>query len=292
MTDFQILTDATADLPLEFLESLGVAVIPMTIEMEGKDYITGSKDSVLTVQEFYRRLSAGEVARTSQINALTFNQYFEGELQKGRDVLMITLSSNLSKSYEVGESCAEKLQQDYPDRKVYCLDSRNASLGEGLLVYAAAQLQKQGKTVDEVADWVVAARDRTACWVTVDDLSYLQRGGRISTASAAVGMMLNIKPIIYMNEDGMLINVNKVRGRKKSLEAIMEAFRERWALHKEEPVIVGYGSDSIKEDAEFIRDQIKAGGGPENVWIYEIGPVVGAHTGPSVIAIFFLGDRK
>ncbi|MDR0468545.1 MAG: DegV family protein [Peptococcaceae bacterium] len=292
MTDYQIFTDATADLPLEYIESLGAAMIPMTIEMEGQDYITGSKDSTLTIQDFYKRLASGEVARTSQINAVTFNQYFGEELKKGRDVIMITLSSALSKSYETGEVCAEKLRQDYPDRKVHFIDSRNASLAEGVLVYTAAQMQKQGKSVDEVADWIISARDRLGCWVTVDDLSYLQRGGRISTASAAVGTMLNIKPIIYMNEEGKLININKVRGRKKSLDALAEAFRDRWIRYKEEPVIIGYGSYTVKEDAEYLRDQVKAGGGPEDVWMYEIGPVIGAHTGPSVVAMFYLGDKK
>ena len=291
MTEYQIITDATADMPDELRDSLGVKVIPMIVEMGGQDYTIGGKESNITIEDFYKRLANGEVARTSQINANIYYQYFEEELKNGKDVVLISFSSALSKSTEVALACAEKMRGDYPGRKLYCIDSLCASVGEALLVYFAVQKQRQGMKVDELAEWVERNKWNLSHWVTVDDLSYLQRGGRISLASAAVGTMLNIKPIIYVNNKGELINVNKVRGRKKSLDTLVDTIREKWmGGDREEPVFIGFGTE--KEDALHVRERIMAEGGPKDVQIYHIGPVIGAHTGPSVMAVFCLGDKR
>ncbi|MCL1805271.1 MAG: DegV family protein [Clostridiales bacterium] len=291
MTDYQIITDATADLTEELAESLGVKVIPMTVEMEGKDYIIGGRESTITVEEFYERMKKGEVARTSQINTNTYAQFFGEELSKGRDVLLISFSSGLSKSTEYAFACAEKMVAEHPERKIRVVDTLCASLGEALMVYAAAMKQKEGMGIDELADWVETNKWLLAHWVTVDDLSYLQRGGRISAASAVVGTVLNIKPIIFVNDEGKLISVNKVRGRKKSLDTLHETIRERWSGgSREEPVFIGYGTEL--DDALYLKEQLMAGDGPKDVHVYHIGPVIGAHTGPSVIAVFSFGDKR
>jgi len=291
MTEYQIITDATADLTEELAESLGVKVIPMTVEMEGKDYIIGGKESTISIEEFYERMAKGEVARTSQINTNTYAQFFGEELENGRDILLISFSSGLSKSTEFAFACAEKMRADYPERKINVVDSLCASVGEALLVYAAAQKKKEGMTVDELAEWVETNKWLLSHWVTVDDLTYLQRGGRISAASAVVGTVLNIKPIIYVNEEGKLISVNKVRGRKKSLDTLNEMMQERWAGGgRREPVFIGYGTEL--DDALYLKEQLTAGDGPQDVHVYHIGPVIGAHTGPSVVAVFGFGDKR
>ena len=291
MTEYRIFTDATADFTAELAESIGVTVIPMTVQMEGQDYVIGGEESTITALEFYEHLAKGDIARTSQINASTYNQYLEVELKKGNDVILISFSSALSKNTEVAMSCTEKLRGEYPDRKIHCIDSLCASLGEALLVYAAAQKKQQGMAIGDLAEWVEANKWHIAHWVTVDDLSYLHRGGRISVTSAAVGTMLNIKPIIYVNDEGKLININKVRGRKKSLDTLVETTREKWiGGGRQEPVFIGYGA--VDEDAAYLKDKLMAGDGPKDVRVSYIGPVIGAHTGPTVVAIFCFGDKR
>ncbi len=288
--DYQIMTDATADLTAEISDELGITVIPMAVDMEGQSYSFAPKGGNISIAEFYERLIAGEVAKTSQINAEVYRHYFEEELKKGRDVIYISLSSGLSGSVGVAIVTAEKLQAEYPDRKVICVDSLCASAGEGLLTYTAVQKKRQGLTIEQLAAWLEENKKDMAHWVTVDELSYLQRGGRIGTAAAAVGTMLNIKPIIHVNGEGKLVSVNKVRGRKKSLEVLAEALKANRTDGPSDPVFIGYGTAA--EDALYLRNLIMEGEGPQDVRLMPIGPVIGAHTGPSVIAVFFFGDTK
>ena len=291
MAEYQIITDATADLSDELAKSLGVKVIPMTIQMDGRDYIIGGEDISLSIEEFYDRLTKGEVALTSQINTAAYSHYFEEELKNGRDVLLISFSSAMSKSTENALTCAAKMRAEYPDRKLYCIDSLCASVGEALLVYAAALKKREGMGIDDLAEWVETEKWKMAHWVTVDELSFMQRGGRISMATAMVGTMLNIKPIIFLNGEGRLLSVDKRRGRKKSLDALIDIIREKWAIGgRRDPVFIGHGM--VIEDASYLRDGIMAGDGPKDVRIFHIGPVIGAHTGPSVVAVFCFGDKR
>ena len=290
MADYQIMADATVDFPEGLEQTLGITIIPMIVEMGGQDYTICGKDSEISPLAFYEHLDKGEVARTAQVTSTLFYQYFEEEFKKGRDVILISFSSGLSKSFEASLVCAEKMKTDYPDRKLYCIDSLCASGGHGLLVYTAVQKQRQGMTVDELASWLQANATNMAHWVTVDELNTLLRGGRISKTSATVGTMLNIKPIIHIDGEGHLIAVNKVRGRKKSMETLAQMLRENRTDGPDDPVFIGYGKSL--EDANYLRDLIMADGGPQDVRLLHVGPVIGAHTGPSVVAAFFFGDRK
>ncbi len=288
--DYQIMTDATADLTAEAADELGIRVIPMAVDMGGESYIFAPKGGNISIAEFYDRLVEGEVAKTSQINARVYRQYFEEELKQGRDVIYISLSSGLSGSVGVAIVTAQELREEYPDRKVICVDSLCASAGEGLLTYTAVQKKRQGMTLGQLAAWLEEHKKSMAHWVAVDELSYLQRGGRISTAAAAVGTMLNIKPIIHINGEGKLVSVNKVRGRKKSLEVLAEALKDNRTDGPSDPVFIGYGT--AYEDAVYLKELIMEGEGPKDVRLFAIGPVIGAHTGPSIIAVFFFGDTR
>ena len=289
MTNYRIFAEATADFPDGLLETLDVTILPMTVEMGGNEYVIGTEGSIDPV-EFYGHLSRGETARTAQVTTNTYYQYFEKELNAGNDIILISFSSGLSKSYEASVLCAEKLKGEFPDRKVYCIDSLCAAGGHGLLVYAAVRKQKLGMPVDELADWVEKNKMNMAHWVTVDELDTLLRGGRVSKTSATVGSLLNIKPIIHVDHEGKLIPVNKVRGRKKSLELMARMCRENADRAPDEVVFLGHGTDI--EGANLLRDMIMADGGPQDVRLMYIGPVIGAHTGPTVITLFFFGDKR
>jgi DegV family protein with EDD domain len=288
--DYQIFTDATADLPDEVADALGITILPMIVEMAGHDYTIGGKEGNITISEFYERLIKGEVARTSQINSSTYYRYLTEALERGQDVLLISFSSGLSKSYEVGVSCVEKLRKDYPDRKVISIDSLCASVGEGALAYCAAMKKRNGMGIDELAAWIEDNKLRMIHWFTLDDLSYLQRGGRISMASAAVGTMLNIKPILHVNNEGMLVSVHKVRGRKKAIDMVVDIFVDTFKPGNDEQVFIGYGTSM--QEAVNLKDTIIAKTKLTDIPIYQVGPIIGAHTGPSMLSVFYFGEKR
>ncbi|MDR1193121.1 MAG: DegV family protein [Peptococcaceae bacterium] len=290
MAEYVILTDATADLTAELEAETGVVVIPMTVDMNGKVYSFAPSGGEISTAEFYRRQMAGEDAHTSQINIAVYQQYFEAEMKAGRDVLYIGFSSALSSSFSAAVNCAERLREAYPERKLFCVDSLCASAGEGLLVYAAAQKKKAGMDIDTLAAWTEREKARSCQWFTVEELSYLHKGGRVSTTVAVVGTMLNIKPILHVSDEGKLVNVSKARGRKKSLDTLAEIVARDRRDEPEGPVFVGCGTKD--EDVAYLRERIMALAGAKNVWFVPVGPVIGAHTGPTVITAFFFGDKR
>ncbi|MCL2121159.1 MAG: DegV family protein [Clostridiales bacterium] len=289
MAEYRIMADATIDFPEEIEKEMDITIIPMTVEMGGTDYTICGKDSTISAMEFFDHLEKGEIARTAQVTTATFYQYFEEAFKEGFDVIHISFSSALSKSYEASVLCAEKMKVDYPDRKLYCIDSLCATAGHGLLVYTAVQKHKEGYTVDDLAEWIENNKLNVAHWVTVDELDTLLRGGRITRTSAALGTMLSIKPIIHVDGEGKLVAVNKVRGRKKSLEAMLQAYRENASDGAESPVFVTHGT--AIQDAQTLRDMLIAEG-VKNVSLCYVGPVIGAHTGPTVVTLHFFGDRN
>ncbi|MCL1849590.1 MAG: DegV family protein [Clostridiales bacterium] len=288
MADYQILSDATLDLTDDMLETLDVTIIPMIVEMDGTDYTICGKDSTIGIMEFYAKLEQGAVARTSQVTANTYYQYIEEEFKKGRDALVISFSSALSKGFEASLMCAERIRADYPDRKVYCLDSLCAAGGHTALVEAAVRKQKEGMNIDELAAWIEDVKMNVDQWFTVDELDTLLRGGRVSKASAVVGTMLSIKPVIHINRTGALIPVNKVRGRKKSLELVASEFKNSWN-GGDELVVIGHGTDF--DSANLLKDMILAESPTANVKLIPIGTVIAAHTGPTVVGAFFFGKQ-
>jgi len=289
MADYRIMADATIDFPEEIEKEMDITIIPMTVEMGGTDYTICGKESTISAMEFFDHLEKGEIARTAQVTTATFYQYFEEAFKEGLDVIHISFSSALSKSYEASVLCAEKMKVDYPDRKLYCIDSLCATAGHGLLVYTAVQKHKEGYTVDELAEWIENNKLNVAHWVTVDELDTLLRGGRITRTSATLGAMLSIKPIIHVDGEGKLVAVNKVRGRKKSLETMLQAYRENASDGPESPVFISHGT--AIQDAHTLRDMLIAEGA-KNVLMCYVGPVIGAHTGPTAITLHFFGDRN
>ena len=288
MASYRIFADATIDLPDVMLDAGDVTIIPMTVDISGESYTICGRESTIGNEDFYAMLAKGEIARTAQVTPNTYYQYFEEVFQQGQDALLISFSSGLSKSYEASLVCAEKIREDYPGRKLYCIDSICASGGHAILVDAAIRRQKEGYTIEELAKWVEENKYKVDTLLTVDELDTLLRGGRVSRTSATVGTMLNIKPVIHINWEGKLIPVKKIRGRKKAIEYFASEFKIHWN-GSDDMVIVGYGTD--QGEALILRDMIMADGGTETVELVTIGPVIGAHTGGTVIALYYFNKE-
>ncbi len=291
MSDFKIVTDSTSDLSQEMAEELGVVVIPMNFTIGDDSFFDYPDEREISSHDFYTRLSAGQTSTTNQISLETFIETFEPVLQDGCDVLYLGFSSGLSGTYNNSVMAAKELSQKYPDRKIYAVDTRAASMGEGLLVWYAAQLQREGKTIEQVRDWEERNRLHMHHWFTVDDLNHLKRGGRISGASALVGTMLGIKPVLHFDDDGHILLVDKIRGRKQSLDDLT-AHMQKTAEDPGSQMIFIASADSA-ESSEYVKRKIESLFGTKRFAIGTIGPVIGAHSGPGTVALFFLGtDRE
>jgi len=285
---YQIFTDATSDFPATFAEQLHVTVLPMGFTMEGKEYFYIPGRSDMPIESFFEKMRAGVPVTTAQVNTFTFIEVFEPVLQAGNDVLYIGLSSKLSGTVQSGFSAAEELRAKYPERKIFVIDSLCASLGLGLLVYYAAR--KQDMPVEDLAKWVEDSKLRFVHWFTVEDLVYLKRGGRISGATAAIATILNIKPVMHVDNEGFLVAVEKVQGRKKSLRSLFERMEKTVDTKATDTVFIGH-CDS-KADAEYVASLVHEKYPDMMVHIDDIGTSVGAHSGPGTIALFFVGSER
>lgn len=290
MNEFKIISDATCDLPVEIIEQYEIPVIPMQFTMSGTVYTHYTDAREMDFHTFYQRTKNGEMSVTSQINASVYQEYFEPFLKQGQDILYICFSSELSSTYQSSLIAAEELRSRYPERKIYCIDSKCASVGEGMLVYAAAKKKAEGMGVDELAAWVEKERDHACHWFTVDDLNHLKRGGRVSSVTAVVGTALGIKPILHVDANGELIPVANVRGRKKSLETLLDHMAATCVNPEEQTVFIGHGDDM--EAAEYIRSLVLEKFKVKDVVITDMGPIIGAHTGCGIAALFFFGTVK
>ena len=287
---YVIITDATADLPADIAAELGVTVIPMEFQLSGQTYEHFADAHVIPIPDVYNRLRNGEPASTSQINAYTYVQYFEPFFQEGKDILYIAFSSGLSGTQQAAVIAANELTEKHPELKFSCVASLCASMGEGLFLYTASTKKECGLLFDELNQWLLDNRLHLCHWFTVDDLNHLKRGGRISGATAAIGSILNIKPVMHVDDEGHLIAVSKVRGRKKSLISLVDHMEKTYYPDKNDIIFIGHG-DSL-EDAEFVRDLVQEKFGISNILIGYIGPVIGAHSGPGTIALFFFGSQR
>lgn len=285
---YRIFTDATSDFPAKFAEQLNVTVLPMGFTMEGKEYFYIPGRSDMPIETFFEKMRAGVPAITAQVNVYTFIEAFEPVLKNGEDILYIGFSSKLSGTVQSGFSAAEELRAKYPDRKIFVIDSLCASLGEGLLVYYAAR--KKDMAVEELAKWVEENKLRLIHWFTVDDLVYLKRGGRISGATAAIATILNIKPVMHVDNEGFLVAVEKVQGRKKSLRALFERMEKTVDTKATDTVFIGHCAS--KADAEYVASLVHETYPDMTVHIDDIGTSVGAHSGPGTIALFFIGSER
>lgn len=242
--------------------------------------------------EFYNRMRNGSMPTTSQVNPEQARKAFTACLEQGRDVLYIAFSSGLSGTYNSGKLAAEELKEEgrFPERKLVVLDSLSASLGEGLLVHKAVQMKESGSSLEEVADWVEKHKLELCHNFTVDDLFHLHRGGRVSKATAILGTMINIKPILHVDDEGHLIAIGKVRGRKKSLTALVDRMGEQIQGFENPVVFISHGD--CLEDAKYVEKLVRERFGVENFIINHVGPTIGAHSGPGTIALFFMGNPR
>ncbi|MEE1003688.1 MAG: DegV family protein [Acutalibacteraceae bacterium] len=288
MNNYVIYTDSACDIAPEILEEWGVRVIPLTFMFQDEDKQYSNYD--LSAKDFYGRMREGKVAKTSAINIATFKEEFGKILADGCDLLYIAFSSGLSTTYNSAHLAVEELKEEYPDRKIITVDTLSASAGMGLLVYLTVQKKNEGASIEQAAQFAYNNRLNLCHWFTVDDLVYLKRGGRVSPTVAFVGGLLGIKPIMHMDNDGKLINMFKARGRKAAIQAIADKYGELSITPNKGTVFISHG-DCI-DDAKALADIVKKTYGVEVKIFADIGPVIGAHSGPGTLALFFLGKER
>lgn len=289
MNDYIITTDNNADLPDDFYVEHKVGCAYFSYTLEGKQYEHGN---FLPVEEFYNKMRSGSMPTTSQINPESARELFEPYLKEGKDILHITFSSGLSGTFNSCRIAAEELMQEYPDQRILVLDSLSASLGQGLLVYLAQQQKEKGCSMDEVADWVETHKKNIVHLFTVDDLNHLYRGGRVSRTTAVLGGMLNIKPILHVDNEGKLIPIGKVRGRKKSLLELADLMDSKIGSYAKSCDTIFISHGDCREEAEFLSKKIKEKYQIKTEIINYVGAVIGAHSGPGTMALFFVGDVR
>lgn len=287
MNQFVIVTDSTTDLPKSYYEEKGIPVVSLSYILDG---VTYQDMNGLSGKEFFDKIRNGSMPTTSQINPEQAKEALEPIVKEGKDILYIGFTSGLSGSYNSVRIAAEELSEEYPEQRIIVIDSLCASMGEGLLLYKAVELKEQGKSLEEIAEWVENNKLNICHDVTIDDLHHLHRGGRVSKTSAVVGSIIKIKPMIHVNEEGKLIVIGKERGRKRAMTALVDRMEEKQGDFENDVVMIVHGD--VEEDAEFLKKEIESRFGTKNIIINGIGSVIGSHTGPGVIAIFYMGDRS
>ncbi len=287
MSEFIIITDSSADLPASVACDMGVAVIPLEVNIDG---IGCKYNDEIDIKEFYAWLRDKKGAKTSAINLDRFTEVFECFVKEGKDVIYIGFSSGLSATFMAAKNAAEELSEKYPDRKIIAVDSLCASLGQGLLVKHAVDKKNAGASIEEVAQFVEENRLNLCHWFTVEDLFFLKRGGRVSAATAVMGTVLQIKPVMHVDDAGKLINVEKARGRAASINSLFAKMKETAIDPEKQTIYISHGD--CYDDAKKLADMITAEFGITDILISEVGPVIGAHSGPGTLALFFLGSKR
>lgn len=289
MREFVITTDNNSDLPMEYYEKNNVGVISLTYTLDGKTY---DMYTALPSHAFYDTMRNGSMPTTAQVNPADAREVFEPYLKKGMDILHIAFSSGLSGSYNSSRIAAEDLSEEYPDAKIVVIDSLAASLGQGLLVHKAVQMKEKGKSLDQIADWLEKYKCNLCHIFTVDDLFHLYRGGRVSKMTAVFGTMVNIKPVLHVNNEGKLINIDKVRGRKKSLNDLVNKMEQKIGSYRDKNDIIFISHGDCLDDAKYVAKQVEERFGYKEFLFNDVGATIGAHSGPGTVALFFLGDER
>ena len=290
MNNYVIITDSSCDLPDSIVKELELEVLPLSFVMDGKTYRNYPDNREMSPEEFISKQKAGLMATTNAVNVGEAAEAIEAVLKQEKDVLVLAFSSGLSATCASFQMAAAELAEKYPQRKLYAVDTLCASLGQGMLVYQAAKLRQEGKTIEEVRDWTEANKLRQCHWFTVDDLFFLKKGGRVSAATAVVGTMLQIKPVMHVDDEGHLIKTGTARGRKASLNALIDKVGELAEDPASQTMFISH-TDSV-EDAKYVAVEIKKKYGAKKIIINSIGPVIGAHTGPGCVALFFMGKHR
>jgi DegV family protein with EDD domain len=290
MQDYIIITDSTVDLPCELINELSVKVVPLKFNIDGKEKYDYPYAENMDIKEFYNDLRNGKSSSTVQVNPNEFAKVFSKHLEAGQDILYIAFSSGLSGTFSSAKIAADELKNKYPERNIIIVDSLCASMGEGLVVYIAVNMKNEGKTIFELENWINNNKLSVCQWFTVDDLNHLKRGGRISSIGAFLGSMLHIKPILHVDDSGLLKLVTKVRGRQRSLEFLAGKIDELGVNVKDQTVFISHGD--CLEDAEKLKDMIKKRFGVKEIKINTVGTVIGSHAGPGTVALFFIGKKR
>lgn len=290
MEPFKIFTDSCCDLPAKLAQDLKIEVLPLSVNFKGGSYPNYLDGSALSIRDFYDGLRDGEMPTTSAVNPEAWSQTMRATLTAGQDVLVLAFSSGLSTTYNSAVIAANELAEEFPERKILVVDTLCASVGQGLIVYLACQKRDTGASIEEVRQFVEDNKLQVAHWVAVDDLMHLKRGGRLNAATAVVGSMLKIKPIIHVDNEGKLINVAKARGRKASLDYLVEKVGSSGINVKEQTIFLSH-SDCLA-DAEYIKKSVMERFQPKDFIISDIGPVIGSHTGIGTLALCFLASER
>ena len=287
---YQLFTDATSDLCPAMTEGLPcVQVIPMEGELGGEPFTFGPGGN-LTVEGFYAGQREGKFASTSQINPAVYRDAFEPCLKKGEDVLYLCFSSGLSGTIQTANLCMAELREEYPDRKLICVDTLCASAGEGFLVREALLRKAEGMDLETLAAWVEENRLRVCHWFTVDNFEHLRHGGRVSGVAAAAGTLRQIKPLLHVDGEGRLQVAEKPRGRRRAVEAQLTRLEEGWKPEWGRMIVVGHGG--VPEAGEQLRQEIARRYPEAETFLTDIGPIIGAHTGPGMLAILYWGTNR
>ena len=287
MSNYRIITDSCCDFPEEILSGLDIDIVHLTLLFRDKEMTNPTDEEIKTM---YDALRAGESASTSAVNPEGWKTAIEPVLASGKDALVMAFSSGLSTTYQSAVIASQELMEQYPDRTVKVVDTLAASLGQGMYVWYACKKRDEGLSLEELYNWCEENKQNIAHWFTVDDLMFLKRGGRISAATAVVGTMLGIKPILQVDENGKLVSVSKTRGRKNALEAVAKKLADDGLPGENETVFISHGD--CLEDAEYVAKICKEKYGVKNVIISYVGAVIGSHAGPGTVAFFFLGKHR
>lgn len=289
MVDYVITTDNMTDLPNEYVEKHGLGMMSLTYMIDGKSY---TKKNELPYKEFYAKMRAGSMPTTSQVNPEESKEELREFLKKCKKIIHIAFSSGLSGSYNSVRIAAEELMEEDPSCRITVIDSLCASLGEGLLVHQAVKRMEAGMEYEELVKWLEDHKLNFVHNFTVDDLFHLYRGGRVSKTAAVLGTMINLKPVLHVDDEGHLIPVSKVRGRKKSIAALVDSMEKQMGSFRDKNDIVFISHGDCEEDAKLMADMIRERFGIQEFLINPVGPTIGAHSGPGTLALFYMGDYR
>lgn len=290
MADYVIMTDSCCDMTAALAEELELSVLPLSLHMGDAVYRNWLDGREIGFQEFYAKIRSGQLATTSAVSVGDFAAEMRKILSAGKDILCINFSSALSATYQSAAIAAADLAEEFPDRKILVVDSLCASLGQGLLVYLCAQERRKGRSLEEVHTFAEETKGKVCHWFTVDDLNHLKRGGRISAATALFGTMLSIKPVMHVDDGGHLVPVSKARGRKSSLLALVDQMEATAIDPASQTVFISHGD--CEGDALFVAGEITRRFGTRDIRLNYVGPVIGNHSGPGTLALFFLGTKR
>lgn len=290
MADYVIMTDSCCDMTAALAEELELSVLPLSLHMGDAVYRNWLDGREIGFQDFYARIRSGQLATTSAVSVGDFAAEMRKILSAGKDILCINFSSALSTTYQSATIAAADLAEEFPDRKVLVVDSLCASLGQGLLVYLCAQERRKGRSLEEVHAFAEETKGKVCHWFTVDDLNHLKRGGRVSAATALFGTMLSIKPVMHVDDGGHLVPVSKARGRKSSLLALVDRMEATAIDPGSQTVFISHGD--CEGDALFVAGEITRRFGTQDIRLNYVGPVIGNHSGPGTLALFFLGNKR